>query len=244
VSTHGSGATGVRVVDGRVHRRTGPWTADVHDLLAHVRSSGLPEAPEVLGFDDNGDEVLAFIEGDEIRAALTDGQLASVGDVLRRLRAALAAFPDPGRRSWRRRGFGGEELAHGDVGWWNLVFRGDEVVGLIDWDLASTACQLFDLAYALWTCVPLEADLDVDDALRRARIVVDAFGATDDERRRLPETIAFAQARVTWVIAEGAVDGDLGLPRIWDEGRRLGRMGRSMTWLAEHRDALAEALTL
>jgi hypothetical protein len=242
VTVHETGATGVRIADGAVHRRVGPWTPAVHDLLAHVRSHGVAEAPQVLGFDDDGDEVLAFIEGDEIVPNVTDGQLHSIGLLLRRLQGALATFPDAGERTWRRRGVDGGPVVHGDVAWWNLVFRGDDVVGLIDWDLAGTGIDLFDLGYALWTCVPLEPDLTDDDALRRARILVDAFDATDEERAKLPEVIAFVQARVVWVIAEGAADGDLGLPVIWDEGRRMGGIGRSMVWLAAHRAALAAAL--
>ena len=237
------GATGVRIEGEVVHRRTGPWTPAVHDLLVHVRAEGIVEAPEVLGREGD-EEQLGFIAGDPPTVPLREAQLVSIGRLLRRLRSALATFPDVDGRTWRQAAVAGGPLAHGDVAWWNLVFIGDEVVGLLDWDLAAPTIESYDLAYALWTCVPLEPDLPLDDALRRSRSLVDAYGATDDERAHLVETIAFAQARVAWVIANGWATDDLGLGWIWDEGRRLGRMARSMLWLAEHRDALTEALTL
>jgi Ser/Thr protein kinase RdoA (MazF antagonist) len=236
------GATGVRIVGDRVHRRTGPWTTDVHELLAHVRSHGVPEAPEVLGFDADGDEILAFIEGDPIGPPVSDGQLASLGDLLRRVRAALATFPEPTSRRWRMPFTAGGALVHGDVSWWNVVFDGDSVVGLLDWDLAGLASPLFDLAYAWWTCAPFEADADVDESLRRARVLVDAFGASDDERARLPEELSHAHARIASLISHGAATDDLGLVGIWNEGRRMDGIGRSMLWLADHREALATAL--
>jgi hypothetical protein len=242
------GATGVRIVDGRVHRRTGPWTTDVHELLAHVRAAGLVEAPEVLGFDEVGDEVLAYIEGDELRPDLTDAQLVSIGRLLRRVRAALDTFPDATARRWRMPFTAGGTLVHGDIAWWNLVFRGDDVVGLIDWDLAGLATPGFDLAYALWTCVPLEPDVErdldlgLDVVLGRARLLVDAFGATDEERARLPEELSYVHARIAAVIAHGAATDDLGLVGIWDEGKRMDGIGRSMRWLADHRAEFAAAV--
>jgi Ser/Thr protein kinase RdoA (MazF antagonist) len=236
------GATGVRIVDGRVHRRTGPWTTDVHELLAHVRSHGVPEAPEVLGFDADGDEVLTFIDGDPLGPLASDGQLASLGDLVRRVREALATFPAAASRRWRMPFTAGGTLVHGDISWWNVVFDGDAVAGLLDWDLAGLASPLFDLAYAVWTCAPLDADADLDESLGRARLLVDAYGASDEERARLPEELSHAHARIAALISHGAATHDLGLVWIWNEGRRMDGMGRSMLWLADHRDAVAAAL--
>jgi hypothetical protein len=52
----------VRIGD-TVHRPTGWWTPSVHALLKHLEAVGFKYAPRVLGFDDQGREVLSYIEG-------------------------------------------------------------------------------------------------------------------------------------------------------------------------------------
>ncbi|MFE0465507.1 aminoglycoside phosphotransferase family protein, partial [Kitasatospora sp. NPDC058965] len=47
-----------------VHRPVGPWTPAVHDLLHHLEAVGYELAPRVLGFDDQGREVLTWIDGE------------------------------------------------------------------------------------------------------------------------------------------------------------------------------------
>lgn len=46
-----------------VRRRAGPWTGTVHQLLVYVRERGTNWAPEPLGMDVRGREVLSFVEG-------------------------------------------------------------------------------------------------------------------------------------------------------------------------------------
>src|SRR4051794_41401134 len=47
-----------------VRRETGPWTPAVHALLRHLEDAGFEGAPRVLGIDDEGGEILTYIEGD------------------------------------------------------------------------------------------------------------------------------------------------------------------------------------
>lgn len=239
------GATGVRIVGDEVHRRTGPWTPAVQALMAHARANGVPETPEVLGFDDAGHEVLRFVPGDNDFGAghLGEARLQAVGELLGRLRAALRSFADPQARTWRPPA-GGPELAHGDVSPWNLVFSGDEVAGLLDWDFAGPNAPAYDVAYAAWTCVPLEpwTDRSIDEIAHRLRLLVDAAGLDAAERCGLLATVAYSQTRVTFNVAHGDLNGELGIPGIWRGGRHVGRIGRAMAWLDEHWDDLEAAL--
>ena len=237
------GATGVRIdrERGLVHRRTGPWTPAVHALMAHARANGVPEAPEVVGFDEDGDELLVYVDGDDGRGSLSEARLRAVGALTRRVADALATFTGAGG-PWRS-AEGGPVLAHGDIAPWNLVFRGDDVAGLLDWDFAGRTPPLYDLAYAAWTCVPLEPDeLPLEERRHRLRTLADAYGASARERSALLEIVAYAQTRVAFHVARGGMSLDLGLPGLWREGRHVGQVGRAMTWLDEHRDELESAL--
>jgi len=49
-----------------VRRAAGRWTPAVHALLAHLAAKNLPGAPRPLGFDDQGREVLTFMEGETV----------------------------------------------------------------------------------------------------------------------------------------------------------------------------------
>jgi hypothetical protein len=47
-----------------VRRVSRPWSPAVHDLLRHLDREGFAGAPRALGFDDQGREVLTYIEGE------------------------------------------------------------------------------------------------------------------------------------------------------------------------------------
>lgn len=51
-------------VDDTVHRPTGWWAPAVHELLRYLESMNFKYSPRVLGFDDQGREILSFIEGE------------------------------------------------------------------------------------------------------------------------------------------------------------------------------------
>src|SRR5580658_6665728 len=78
-----------------VRRPAGPWTPAVHALLTHVRAAGFDRAPEPLGPDDKGREVLRFIPGtigwgDGFRLLQPAGNLARAGRVIRDFHDAVA----------------------------------------------------------------------------------------------------------------------------------------------------------
>jgi hypothetical protein len=59
----GSHSTVVRV-GMTVRRGSHPWSSAVLDLLEHVYQAGFAGAPRPLGFDDQGREVLTYLEGE------------------------------------------------------------------------------------------------------------------------------------------------------------------------------------
>jgi hypothetical protein len=150
----------VRIGD-TVRRSTGPWTPSVHALLRHLHNVGFRYAPEVLGVDDQGREVLTYIAGRPslrpwLPALRSDAGLVEIGNMLRDLRSALSTFVPPADALWRTEPVpGAREMRHGDVGPWNMLWDGERLVGLIDWDCAEPAPPLWDVAQAAWYTVPL-----------------------------------------------------------------------------------------
>jgi hypothetical protein len=153
-------------IEGNVHREAGPWTPAVHALLRHLEHAGFDGAPRVVGFDDTGREVLTYIEGDAGSlhfppALLHERGLTALGRFIRSFHDAVATFvptSDAVYRVGARPLEASEIVCHGDLGYWNTVWRGDDVVGLIDWDTSEPAVPLRDVAVAAMTTVPMHGD--------------------------------------------------------------------------------------
>ena len=177
----------VRVGD-TVHRSTGPWTPAVHALLRHLEAKGFDSAPRVLGFDDQGREVLTYIEGEAgahpwPAALMTDEGIAAMGRLLRRYHEAVSDFVPPPDGSWRTGRVTpqpGAIVLHGDPGPWNVLWRDGQPVGLIDWDFAAPGRAIDDLAFMAWYTIPLNPLDDGNEhrpnRQRRLRVLVEAYG--------------------------------------------------------------------
>lgn len=205
----GRGTAGVVRVGKTVHRPTGPWTPTVHAFLRHLRSAGFTAAPDVLGLDDQGRDILTFIEGetwgdsispDEPKTDLvvprawlpltrSDETLHELGRMLGAVHRAAYGFR-PERPLWREYEIPLKEdeiVTHGDMGPWNIVYRGSKPVGLIDWDSAQPRRPLDDLARTAWKVVPLGTSETLRaygfsepfDTARRLRLFCDAYGLKD-----------------------------------------------------------------
>jgi hypothetical protein len=237
-----------------VRRSTGPWTPTVHSLLEHLRAAGFTYAPRALGMDSNGREILSYIDGvpgmrpwpDVLRR---DDGLIQVGRMLGQLATAMADFVAPPDACWRTSpdvAAPNGSVRHGDVGMWNTIWRGDRLIGLIDWDFAEPAPPLWDLAQAAWYGIPLFRG---DSGWRDC-----GFSAEPDRRHRLSVLCGAYGAEPTAVLHALADLQALELERV----RRLGGAGiapfdaflargdaaelaAELGWLAANRDRLCES---
>lgn len=154
-----------------VHRPVGPWTTSVHSLLAFLAERGVPHVPQVLGFDEQGREVLTFLEGRVIdidTEVLTIGQIDSLVAWTRDFHEAVSDF-DHGE-GWRHPPLPQPTLiGHNDIAPYNVCFDGDELAGVFDWDLAGPSNQLMELAFIGWNCVPLWRDAGDETTVLRLR---------------------------------------------------------------------------
>lgn len=219
-----------------VRRPTGPWTPVVHELLTHLR--GTPLAPDVLGFDERGREVLTYLPGRTVRPdeeAVADAAVASCGRALRELHEAMATFRPDGERAWRygvRALHPGEVVCHNDPGLYNWAFDGDRAVGLFDWDMAGPGDPMDDLGFLAWTAIPLYRDLDPEAVARRLTTLAEAYG--DIEPGELLRTARGRMRLATDRIAAGIARGDEGMANL----QRVGEPQRTISRLARLEKAL------
>src|SRR5262245_56628196 len=94
---HGGNTGRVVRVGETVRREAGPWTPTIHGLLAHVRERGVDWAPEPLGVDAEGREIVGFIDGEVPNYPLPEwvwdeGVLVEAARRLRQLHDATAGF--------------------------------------------------------------------------------------------------------------------------------------------------------
>jgi aminoglycoside phosphotransferase (APT) family kinase protein len=159
-----------------------------------LEETGFTAAPRFLGLDDQGREVLSFIEGEvpsDTRAAVwKDDQLRAAADLLRNFHDATTGSEVAAD---------GEVVCHNDFGPWNLVWRDGEPVGIIDFDNAAPGRRLDDLGYAVWKHLNLGlVELPLDEQRRRARLMSAAYGVAADGN--LIAAVARAQERMRRII--------------------------------------------
>jgi aminoglycoside phosphotransferase (APT) family kinase protein len=162
----------------------------MRDVLVHLEQVGFPSAPRWLGFDDQGRDVLSFVEGDtfsDCRAIVwSDEQLEASASLLRRYHDAVAGTSIAG---------GEEVVCHGDYGPWNLIWRDGLPFCVIDFDTTHPGPRAEDVGYALWKHLNLGlVDLPADEQARRARLFVGAYRIELDIAATID--LALEQARV------------------------------------------------
>jgi hypothetical protein len=221
----GGGATthGVVRVGDTVRRPSNNATQLMRDVLAHLERVGFDAAPRWLGIDDQGRDVLSWIEGDTftergqmhpyigdppVRITFGDDQVAAAFRLLRR-------YHDT---------FDVDVVCHGDFGPWNLVWRGDLPIAVIDFDRAHHGDPADDVAYALRMFVGYGfADAPPAELARRTRLALTAYGTGFDVPRILAREYDRAEDRC--------------LENGWH--RQLAKLPVERAWLAEHGALLA-----
>jgi aminoglycoside phosphotransferase (APT) family kinase protein len=249
----GGNMTAVVRVGDTVRRTAGPWTPTVHALLRHLRAAGLTCVPEPLGLDDRGREILSLLPGRAAtyplpEAVLTDATLAAAARTLRALHDATATFAAPAGAVWQwpvREP--AEVVCHNDFAPYNLMFEGDALTGVIDFDLAAPGPRVRDAGYAAYRFAPLTSPSNpdvphrgVDEQARRVACFCDAYGdgllapaaVVEAAVARLEELVDF--------IVRSAAAGDPAQRAVLERGD-VELYRADLDHVARHRAALAGA---
>lgn len=212
--------TVVRVGD-TVRRPMQPWSASVHELLRHLEDIGFAHAPRFLGVDDEGREIVSYVDGESGGAGwakvVEDDGLVAMAQLLRDYHDAVRGFRPVAADGWAGRTAPpepGELTCHGDFGPWNLVWHGTRPLAVLDWDYAWPARPIHDVAYALEYVAPFRDD---ETCVRWL-----SFPAPPDRRRRL-EVFAEAYGLTS---TEGLVDAVIAQQEaVWERARLLAGQG-------------------
>lgn len=240
-------------VENTVRRPQTAASPAVHALLQHLERVGFDGSPRYLGTDEDGREVLTYLDGDVPTLpypawALTDEALLSVGDLLRRYHEAVRSF-DPAARRWGSvvpAEHRGRLVSHNDPSPDNVVFRDGRAVALIDFDLASPGSALWDVALFARLWVPLRDPVDVSDdragrTLERLRLLVDGYGLSGEDRARVAAAAGRTHGWCYDIVRAGAERGQPGYAQYWTTTARV-RAERGRRWFEAHTDTLRETL--
>jgi len=124
----------------------------------------------------------------------------------------------------------------------------DEEVPFVDLDPARPATRVEEMCNVLLWWAPLVPAADREpvvaevDAVRRAVLLVDAYGLAPDDRAHVVPLARSGAARSWFRMRARAEHLGGGWARVWDEG--VGdRILRRQQWLADHGDELHDAPT-
>ncbi|WP_350276256.1 phosphotransferase [Kribbella sp. HUAS MG21] len=248
----------VRVGD-TVRRPPGERDDLVRDVLLHLEKAGFEGAPRYLGIDSAGRHALTYIEG-EVAGRPRPGWIAdedrmvSVARLLRAYDDAVESFGLPAELPPVVEPPGLPELndppelvGHQDVTPENVVFRDGRAYALIDFDLVRPVSRCREVVNLMLWWAPFGDDADLDpqlrglDRSRRCRLLADAYGLAEADRRRLVELAVGLNERAWYTMKYRAEVLGGGWQRMWSEG--VGdTIRRRQQWLEANADALGSAV--
>jgi hypothetical protein len=233
-------------VGATVRRPTARWSPAVHALLRHFEQVGFDGAPRFLGIDDQGREILSYVEGEPALSPVPAGDavVVELAHLVRRMHDAQNGFAHPG--PW----FGdrtGPVVCFGDFFPPNVVFRNGVPVALIDWDLATPGDRGADVAALASWWAPLRPEREAagygfptDRRGPRLRAICDAYGLEDRG-----DVVARALAQRHWGYELhrrlGGEQRRPGWREMWDAGSGETILA-GVRWLEENQAELEEWL--
>jgi len=205
-----------------VIRPAGPWSDAVQHLLKHLHNEGFTQAPKPLGYDEQGNEKVSFIEGEVTnyplsKAAMSEEALISAAKLLRAYHDATASFitSETLKLPWMLPSKEpAEVICHGDFAPYNVVLNGNQAVGIIDFDTAHPGSRLWDIAYAAYRWAPLSDPHNTDsfgtfqNQIERTKLFCDVYELTLKSRAALMQSVIKRLENLVEFMQAQAANGD------------------------------------
>jgi thiamine kinase-like enzyme len=242
----------VRIGD-TVRRPTSAHTQAIFALLQHLHDAGFDHVQRPLGIDDQGREVLTYIQGDVPIPpfpawSMSDAALTSVVRLQRRFHEAVSGL-DVASHTWNDEladPNGGALITHNDICPENVVFRDGEAVAFLDWDFAAPGRPSWDVVAVMSMWGPLHDPSDPQpgmeglDAFARARVIADAYEMDDGQRAEIP-SILMDRLSISLVEKRAAAGKPAFIEMLARQGG-AGRARRRREWLEQNVGRLRRAL--
>lgn len=226
----GGGSNTVQRAGNIVRRKAGYWSQRVHEFLTFIAQQGFGNAPNVVGFDGEGNELLTYISGEVGNYPLSEqvrsqGALISSAKLLRQLHDVSVEFIAGRTNGWMvpaRKPL--EVICHSDFAPYNCVFVDGRAAGVIDFDGAHPGPRRWDLAYALYRFAPMSAPTNIDgfgileEQLQRARLFCDAYGLQTEDRIAFPASVIERLTTLIDFMHSQASEGNLNAQRNIEAG--------------------------
>ena len=152
-----------------VQRDLKPQSKTIHRLLRHLENKSIVFVPRFLGVNDENMEMLSFVEGETIEdyPAVSEIQIRTktvqqAAEILRDYHDATLDFKKHPDDIWFLNYEGGlekEVICHNDFAPYNITFKDNKPIGIIDFDTACPAPRIWDVAYAVYRFVPLGSEV-------------------------------------------------------------------------------------
>ncbi len=220
-----------------VRRELKPDSEKIHRLLEHLESKGYDYAPKFLGIDEKNREILSFIEGEAGNYPLkeymwSDEALKEIAKMLRLYHDAVSDFPS--LNEWTpidNTPNNLEVVCHNDFAIYNIIFNQEMPVGIIDFDVAAAGPRLWDIAYTLYTCVPLSRHYhtekgeevrynstgDAERKKRRVKLFFETYGIEGMQEGYLDMVLLRLEGLCKYMKRKAA-EGDIAFQKMVDEG--------------------------
>lgn len=255
---NGGNVNDVVRIGNTVHRSAD--NAFVHELLLYLKYKGFHKAPEFLGIDDKGREILSFITGEvpgndypDFKPYIwTERSLIKCAELLRQYHDAVQDFtPTADKYDFSNsyqdtEGWVKEVVCHNDAALYNIVFRDEVPVALIDFDLAAPGPRIWDIVYMLYTAVPLasfaidyatgksisyDKNVHAVDRCKRIYLFFKSYGMPVPQKLK-EWTIKRIQGMCD-TLTFGAAQGNLAYQKMIDEGH-LAHYQQEIIFLQKH----------
>ena len=249
-STQTSIQTGIERIGNEMHRPSGPWTKQVHIFLNFLHNNGFIQAPQPLGFDEEGREILSFVKGETSENIKSLESLISSAKLLRSYHDASQKFLNKFSlsQSWMFPcRYPQEVICHNDFAPYNICFDGDQAIGIIDFDTAHPGPRVWDIAYALYRFAPFTNPNNEDgfgsleEQISRAKVFCDAYGLEPANKIGLADLIIERLQNLLDFLLQSASQGHKKYALNLNDGHHLKYCG-DLEYIKFHKSTIQDGL--